>query len=270
MASEIGLGAFLYKRVFRPVLFRSRLARRSMMGYADSGTNFDYIYRNVPTGYTRFGKVIDSVLLNLPASKATRDRQATFTLILKDEITRNIVGKKRTRIVDLASGLARYLLEAITDEIRPHVQVLCLDVDPRVKFGGQKLAKGRPILFARADVFRLGRYQKLCRKVGWNPNVVIASGLYANYGEVMFKQSIREIYEVLEPGGFFIFDWLIRNPSQRLLEQLAITRSGKPWVMSYGSSDRVVQLVREAGFVNCVSDLDRWRMYMIYRTRKAL
>ena len=259
---------FLYQRILRPILFGSRLARRSMMGHADSGINFDYIYKNSPTGYTRFGKLVDSVLLNLPASRATRNRQKTFARILKDEIATNIEIGRITRIVDLASGLARYLLEALSNKVKPSVEVLCIDMDQRVKLNGKKMAQGHPIIFIKGNAFRLGKLRKLSGKTGWKPNVIVASGLYANYGEEAFKQSISEIYETLEPGGLFVFDWVVHNPSQQLLERLAVTRSGKPWIMSYGSRDRIIQLVKHRGFTSCLTESDRWGMYIIFRARK--
>ena len=66
---------FFYKRLVKPIIFTSRLGRKSMFGYADSGINFDHIYLNEAKGYTRIGRLVDRVLLSLPVAKATRYRK---------------------------------------------------------------------------------------------------------------------------------------------------------------------------------------------------
>ncbi|MCF7869885.1 MAG: class I SAM-dependent methyltransferase family protein [Candidatus Omnitrophica bacterium] len=130
---------FFYTRIIKPIFFTSRLGRKTMFGYADSGLNFDHIYRNEAKGYTRFGKLVDRVLLSLPACRATRHRKERVIDILRKEIDKNISKDRKTRIVDLASGPARYLVELITEDIEKSVEALCLDINPHSLSYGKKL-----------------------------------------------------------------------------------------------------------------------------------
>ena len=89
---------FIYKRIIKNLIYSSRLGRRSALGYADSGINFDHIYQNNPKGYNRFGVIVDRLLLNLPGCKATRERFKKIKRILEDEFRRNVQRNVKTKI----------------------------------------------------------------------------------------------------------------------------------------------------------------------------
>src|SRR3989338_3880643 len=166
-----------YDRIIKNLIFTSRLGRRSMMGYADSGVNFDYIYRNTAVGYTKFGKVVDKILLSLPAAKAVRERKNIILDMLRKEAKKNRSNQKKSRVVDLAAGAARYLLELIDDsDNRDWVEALCFDIDKNSISHGARLSGNKPILYKKANVFRLGHYKKLSQKVKWKPNIIVVSG----------------------------------------------------------------------------------------------
>jgi len=259
---------FYYNNIIRNIIFPSRIARRSMFGYANSGMNFDYIYRNIATGYTRLGKLIDRLLLNLPSARATRDRKEKIVKIIKKEIRNNISINKKTKIVDLGSGPARYLIEAITREDKDYVEALCLDIDPKSIQRGRQLARDCSIVYKLGNVFRLGPYKRLSRKVEWRPNVVIASGLYLYYDDNFFKMSIKEIFEELEENGLFVFDNLVDNPNKQLLSRLGITKSGKHWSFYYRTPDMVKEYLSESGFRHLEILPDKWNMYILYKAKK--
>ena len=98
---------FWYKVILKNLLSLSKLGRTSIKGGADSGLNFDHMYRNNPKGITVFGKFVDRVLLNLPSVKATRQRKEVIIKILQNEVANNLILNKKSRILDLASGPAR-------------------------------------------------------------------------------------------------------------------------------------------------------------------
>ena len=116
-----------YFAVIQKALYLSRLGRRSMLGYADSGANFEYIYMDKPKGYNFFGKLVDWFLLNLPSAKATRARKNMFCQLLSKEIDKNKENNKKTKIVDLACGVSRYTLEAINEEHCNFVEAVALE-----------------------------------------------------------------------------------------------------------------------------------------------
>ncbi len=263
------LDNFFYRRIVRPLLFTSRLGRKSMFGYADSGLNFDHIYRNEAKGYMRFGRLIDKILLNLPSAKATRHRKAKIIEIQKTEIKKNIFFGRKTRIVDLASGPGRYLIEAITDENKNHVEALCLDIDKRNLEFGKKLAGEKPLLFKRANALRLGHFKKLSEKTAWIPNLVLCSGLYEYLNDAEVKKSINDIFSSLNKEGLFVFVTQMDSPSRKLIEKLGKVKGGKSWVLFYRKPDTLKSWMAEAGFKEINAEIDPWKMYVLYSGRKS-
>ncbi len=260
-----------YSRIVKPVIFTSRLGRRSMFGYADSGLNFDHIYGNKAKGYNRFGKAVDRILLNLPACKATRYRKERIIKILDEEIKKNISRGKKTRIVDLASGPARYLVDLMTDDLKNQAEALCLDIDLHSLNYGKKIAGSRPILYKKSNILKIGsHYKRFSINKRWHPNIVIASGFYEYIDDELANAALRLINGFLEPGGLLLLITQRDSPNRKLIEKVGLTKSGKKWVLFYREPELIKQWIREAGYKNIGIEVDPWRMYVFYTARKAL
>ena len=239
-----------------------------MFGYADSGINFDHIYKNHPSGYRWPGTFIDRLLLGLPACKATRNRKIQLMAILKKEIKENLSERKTTKIVDLASGPSRYLFE-LMDETKAGVEALCLDTDWRSINYGRSLAKGKPIMYRRINVFRVNKLQKLIETTGWRPNIVLVSGLYEYHPDSAVKKSLYDIEHSLELGGLILFFCQADNPSKKLMKKLGRTKGGTPWTLFYRKPNELQAWMAEAGFTDINISVDRWGMYLTCCGRKS-
>lgn len=259
---------FFYKKIVRRIIFNSRVGRKSMMGYADSGINFDYLYRNCASGYTVFGKLIDRILLNLPSAKATQKRKENIEKLIRAKIQRNRSNGKKTRIVDLACGCSRYLVDAVSDADKAWVEALCIDRDENALQYGRKLAGDKPILYRRADLSKLPRYRGISRKLQWKPNLVIASGLFTYYDDAFFKYICSEVHSYLEDGGVFLFDSFEYNPSDKLFKKLGLTKGGTPWVLRWRSRDYIASLIKETPFSDVHFSLDEWGIFILATARK--
>lgn len=239
-----------------------------MFGYADSGLNFDHIYRNKAKGYTKFGLIVDKILLNLPAAKATRYRKARIVGKLREEIERNITQGKKTKIVDLASGPSRYLVEAITDQNKDHVEGLCLDIERRNLEFGKKIAINKPLLFKKANVLNLSHFKQLSKKVAWIPNLVLCSGLYEYLEDAEVKKSLNEIISSLDTHGLLLFITQMNNPNKKLIEKLGKTKKEKSWVLFYRKPAVLKEWMDRAGFSEINIEIDPWKMYVFCSGRK--
>lgn len=258
-----------YSRIVRPVIFTSRLGRKSMFGYADSGINFDHIYINKAKGYNKFGKAVDRVLLNLPACKATRYRKEKIVKILNEEIKRNMSYGQKTRIVDLASGPARYLVDLITDDLKDYVEALCLDIDLHSLSYGKKIAGSRPILYKKSNILKMGSHYKwLSTNIKWQPNIVVASGFYEYINDELAVSTLKLIDGFLRPGGLLLIITQRDSPSRKLIEKVGITKSGKKWLLFYREPALIKKWITEAGYKNIKIEVDPWRMYVFYAARK--
>lgn len=258
---------FFYTRILRGLLFTSRLGRKSMMGYADSGINFDYIYKNTPSGYIKIGRFIDKILLNLPAARATRNRKDTIIKILQEEINKNKEQRKMTRILDLASGPARYIVELINDDNKDLVEVLCVDINKRALKIGKELAGGRPIMYRNVNVFKMERYKRFSERKGWKPNVILASGLYEYLDDESVKKLLKESVAGIDRNGLMLIITQRSNPNRKLIEQLGRVKTGEPWKLFYRDNGVLENWLKQAGLRDIAITVDSWGMYVFCRGR---
>ncbi len=260
---------FFYNGIVRPIIFTSRLGRKTMFGYANSGINFDHIYGNKAKGYTRFGKIIDKILLRLPACKATQNRKEKIITILNKEIQKNISLNKKTRIVDIASGPARYLVDLIAQDMTNNIEALCFDIDMHSLDYGKKIAGDKPILYKKSDVLKIGGHHKFfSKKKDWKPNVIIASGFFEYINDETSVAILKNILDFLEKDGFLLLITQKDSPNRKLIEHVGITNDKKKWVLFYRDQKIVEGWLTKLGYQNVVSEIDPWNMYVFYEGRK--
>jgi SAM-dependent methyltransferase len=189
--------------------------------------------------------------------------------IINEEIRSNLKNTNKTRIVDIASGPATYLIEAINKANENWVEILCLDSDRRAITLGKKFASNKPFLFKRANAARLQPYIRFSNKVGWRPNLVLASGLIFYYEDDFAKKIFKEVYDSLDRNGLFLFDNLIGNPNRRLLSKVGVMRSGKAWDFYYRAPSQIKSWLSSVGFSKIDYIADKWNMYVLYKARKG-
>lgn len=260
---------FIYKVVIKNILLLSRLGRNSISGWADTGLNFDHMYKNKPEGRFLIGRFIDRVLLNLPAVKATRNRKTNILKILYNEIENNRLVGKKTKILDIASGPSRYLNELISDENKGYIEGVCLDRDANSLKEGRGLARDKPIRYIRADVFKLDHLVRFSKGISWEPNIVIVSGLYVYVEDGLVKKSLKDIFSCLERDGLVIFCSQLDNPSKKLMGKVCTTHVGKSWKLYYRTPRQLRRLMIEIGYKYNIISLDPIGMYELCTGRKV-
>jgi hypothetical protein len=259
---------FFYHKVAKPLISLSKLGRASIMGRSDSGLNFDHMYRNKPKGITVFGRFVDKVLLNLPSVKATRHRKDIIIKILENEIKNNVLFGKKTKILDIASGPARYLTELITNANQDKLEVICLDRDRRAINFGKVLAGKGPVRYSKVNIFKLDRLKRFSNKILWKPDIIISSGLFEYLKDDEVKKILADVYSNIENGGLFIFATQKNNPSKELMSEICVTQSGSPWELTYREPDILRKWIIDAGFKAVIISVDQWGMYEFCTGRK--
>jgi len=239
-----------------------------MKGEADSGLNFDHMYRNHPKGISGFGKFVDRLLLNLPSVKATRNRKEIIIKILENEIINNFILGKKTRILDAASGPARYLVELLEGNRQYNIEVLCIDKDIRSLNFGRILAGKKPIRYARVDVLHARHLKRLSKRIHWKPNIIIISGLFEYKDDNFVKNILKEAYENIEYEGLFLFISQVDNPTKKLMSKVGVTSEGKSWELIYRKPEIFRIWLLQMGFKSVIISVDRWGMYEFCTCRK--
>lgn len=262
---------FFYKVLLKNLLKTSRLGHGVVVTGAESGENFERIYNNRPEGNFLIGKFVDKALLNLPAAKATRGRKDIIKNFVWNEICNNKLASNKTRILDLASGGARYLRELQSEHNDGSVESVCIDKDKGCVALGKRLLKEEAvnnIKFIRGDIFKAEHLHSLSSKLNWKPNVIIASGLFIYFNNETVADMIKGVYDVLPKGGIIIFQSYESLTSRKLMRKTMSTSDGEDWTLYYRKPDYWRNLLREMKFQDIVITRDKWQMNNICVARK--
>jgi len=171
------------------------------------------------------------------------------------------------RILDIASGPGRYVLETVHKMSRLPSTVLLRDYKPENVEAARRLAKDlgvENVTAVEGDAFDRTSLAAIRPK----PTVAIVSGLYelfpANHGVL---NSLRGIADALEPGGYLIYTNQPWHPQVELIARTLTNREGKPWIMRRRTQAEMDELVRTAGFEKLGQKTDQWGIFTVSLAR---
>ncbi|WP_137973914.1 bifunctional alpha/beta hydrolase/class I SAM-dependent methyltransferase [Pseudomonas sp. F(2018)] len=231
----------------------------------DSGSTLDYVYRNTPSGKGGLGRLIDQNYLNSIGWRGIRQRK-----VHAEELLRLAMGKLReadkgVRIVDIAAGHGRYILESLQGmEHRPDAILLRDYSDINVRDGSALIEQkglGDIARFVKGDAFDKADLAALDPK----PTLAVVSGLYELFGSnQMVGDSLAGLAAAVEEGGYLIYTGQPWHPQLELIARaLTSHREGQPWVMRRRSQAEMDQLVAAAGFRKLEQRIDEWGIFSV-------
>ena len=259
----------LYWRTTRAGLrLGSSLADGVKLGFDtgfDSGSTLDYVYRNQPSGKSPIGRLIDQNYLNSIGWRGIRQRK-----LHAEELLRLAMGKLReqsrgVRIVDIAAGHGRYILEALEGMEQKPDSILLRDYsDINVRDGGALIEqKGLSDIarFVKGDAFDRADLAALEPK----PSLAVVSGLYELFGSnQMVGDSLAGLAAAVEEGGYLVYTGQPWHPQLELIARaLTSHRGGEAWVMRRRSQAEMDQLVEAAGFRKITQRIDEWGIFSV-------
>ncbi len=228
-----------------------RLSRGIQVGWQsgfDSGQSLDHVYRNRAEGFTPLGQLIDRIYLNSPGWRGIRQRKHHVNVMLDRAIDQTNKNDEPVRLLDIAAGPGRYVLEAIEKHSCIDISAVLCDQDEQSLAEGRSLAKLRGIEcvdYRASDAF--DRQSIACHNP--RPNIAIVSGLYElfpNNGPVL--ESLRGLADSLPEGGVLIYTNQPWHPQQELIARVLRNREGASWIMRCRSQTEMDQLVESVGF----------------------
>jgi alpha-beta hydrolase superfamily lysophospholipase len=259
----------LYWRATRASLrLGSTLADGVKLGFDtgfDSGSTLDYVYRNQPSGKSPIGRLIDQNYLNSIGWRGIRQRK-----LHAEELLRLAMGKLReqgrgVRIVDIAAGHGRYILEALEGMDSKPDSILLRDYsDINVRDGSALIEqKGLSDIarFVKGDAFDREDLAALEPK----PSLAVVSGLYELFGSnQMVGDSLAGLAAAVEEGGYLVYTGQPWHPQLELIARaLTSHRGGEAWVMRRRSQAEMDQLVEAAGFRKLTQRIDEWGIFSV-------
>lgn len=235
----------------------------------DSGSTLDYVYRNTPAGAGPLGRLIDRQYLDAIGWKGIRQRKLHIEELLRSALARLQAAGVPARILDIAAGHGRYVLEALAGA-EPPESILLRD------FSHLNVDQGSALIAAKglADIARFERGDAFDRAsvaaVTPKPTLGIVSGLYELFPDNdMVAASLAGMADAVAPGGYLIYTGQPWHPQLELIARaLTSHRGGQAWVMRRRTQAEMDQLVRDAGFEKIDQRIDQWGIFTVSLARR--
>jgi alpha-beta hydrolase superfamily lysophospholipase/SAM-dependent methyltransferase len=282
-ADRLGYTQDEYQRLRRPgrvhfALVRwlmkgpGRLSRGIGLGWKhgfDSGVMLDYVYENRARGVTPLGRLIDRLFLNATGWRGIRVRRALLEKALRSTLEQAHACGRPVRLLDIAAGPGRYVLETIRRLDTIPISAVLRDnkqenLDAAARLRDQLgLAN---VTVTHGDAFD----RAALAAVRPRPTVAIVSGLYELFADnEPVLRSLCGLAEVLEPGGHLLYTNQPWHPQIEFIARVLTNREGQPWVMRRRTQAEMDALVRRAGFEKVSQEIDPCGMFTVSVARRV-
>jgi len=230
----------------------------------DSGSTLDYVYRNTPQGLGPLGRAIDRQYLNSIGWRGIRQRKLHVEELLRVAIRRLRAAGKPVRLMDIAAGHGRYILDPLDGDTKPDA-VLLRDYSRINVEAGQRLIADRGLgdiaRFEQGDAFD----GEALEKVEPRPSLGVVSGLYELFADnAMVRRSLAGLAAAIPAGGYLVYTNQPWHPQLELIARaLTSHREGQAWVMRRRTQAEMDQLVAAAGFRKLEQRIDEWGIFSV-------
>lgn len=234
----------------------------------DSGKTLDYVYENKPDGITPLGRLMDRNYLESVGWRGIRERGENLKAALRETIQRVDASGRDVRILDVAAGLGRYVMDVLAEKPDRRATALLRDFTPANVEAGIRAAAARNlgnVTFVQGDAFNEQSIRDLTPK----PTIAIVSGLYELFPEnAQVIASLRGIAAALEPDGFLIYTGQPWHPQVEMIARTLTNRDGKPWIMRRRTQAEMDELVRSVGLSKIDESVDSYGIFTVSTAQK--
>ncbi|MGD9127986.1 MAG: bifunctional alpha/beta hydrolase/class I SAM-dependent methyltransferase [Planctomycetia bacterium] len=235
----------------------------------DSGASLDYVYQNRSQGFTPFGRLIDRIYLNSPGWTGIRERRENLKTLLLEAIESLRKQNRPIRILDVAAGHGRYVLEAVRQAGGDDIAVHLRDSEPSNVDAAAAVARELGVENVTCEVGDAFDRESLT-SIEPRPNLVIVSGLYELFPENdPIRDSLSGISAGIEEGGYLVYTNQPWHPQQEFIARVLDNREGKPWIMRCRSQAEMDQLVERVGFQKTGMLLDEDGIFTVGIAKKV-
>jgi alpha-beta hydrolase superfamily lysophospholipase/SAM-dependent methyltransferase len=230
----------------------------------DSGLSLDYVYKNKPRGFGPVGRLIDKSYLNSPGWRGIRQRRTNLEKTLRDLVFKVHRENRPVRILDIAAGAGRYVIETIRGLPEIPINATLCDYKQENVNAARSLADALDlngtIVTRRGDAFDRESLAKIEPRV----TIGIVSGLYELFpSNDAVLNSLRGLADAIEPGGFLIYTNQPWHPQLEFIAHVLRNREGERWIMRRRTTAEMDELVRIAGFEKIDMEIDQWGMFTV-------
>jgi alpha-beta hydrolase superfamily lysophospholipase/SAM-dependent methyltransferase len=248
-----------------------RLSRGVRLGWQtgfDSGQSLDYVYENRPQGTAGIGKLIDKLYLESIGWRGIRQRKVNLEALLREAIDRVQKEGQPVRLLDVATGCGRYILDTIKSLPQVEISALLRDYTPANLEAGRRLAQEMGLAgvrFEQGDAFD----EESLATIAPAPNVAVVSGLYELFPDnKLVSRSLRGIARSMREEGYLIYTGQPWHPQVEMIARVLINRDGRPWIMRRRTTEEMDDLVRAAGFEKLAMKIDEYGIFTVSLARR--
>jgi alpha-beta hydrolase superfamily lysophospholipase len=249
-----------------------RLSRGIALGWKhgfDSGFMLDYIYKNRAQGTTFIGRIIDRIFLNAIGWRGIRVRRVLLQQALRSIMLQTHGQGLPVRLLDIASGPGRYVLETLHELRDIPASIALRDYRQENLDAAAKLRDGLGLVnvtMALGDAF----HRASLAAVRPRPTIALVSGLYElTPSNEPVLASLCGIADAMESGGHLIYTNQPWHPQIEFIARVLTNRENQPWIMRRRSQAEMDELVREAGFEKLSQDIDPWGMFSVSLAKRT-
>lgn len=249
-----------------------RLSRGIHLGCThgfDSGVMLDYIYRNQAQGLTPLGRLIDRVYLNAIGWRGIRVRRMLLERTLRSLIEATLAAGTPVRLLDIAAGAGRYVLETMQHLPTIRIAAVLRDYKPENFNAASQLRDELGLTNVTVELGDAFDRASLAA-VKPRPTIAIASGIYELFPEnEPVLRSLRGLADAVTPGGHLIYTNQPWHPQIEFIARVLTNREGKPWIMRRRTQMEMDELVRAAGFEKVSQEIDPWGIFTVSAARRV-
>jgi len=237
-------------------------------GY-DSGVMLDYIYENRAQGVTPLGRLIDRGYLNAIGWRGIRVRRQLLEQALRSLIEQTHAAGRPVRLLDIASGPGRYVLETLHKLNTIPVSAVLRDYKQENLDAAARLRDQlglADIAVTPGDAFDRAALAAVTPR----PTIAIVSGLYELFphNEPVLR-SLRGLADAVEPGGHLVYTNQPWHPQVEFIARVLTNREGQPWIMRRRTQAEMDELVHTAGFEKVSQEVDPWGIFTVSVARRV-
>jgi hypothetical protein len=250
--------------------FLSRGVRLGHLTGFDSGSTLDYVYRNEAQGLGPIGRAVDRNYLDSIGWRGIRQRKLHVEELIRVAMARLREAGTAVRVMDIAAGHGRYVLEALESGGERPDSILLRDYSNlNVESGARLIAEkklGEIARFVKGDAFDA---EDLAR-VEPRPTLGIVSGLYELFPDnAMVGRSLKGMAAAIGPGGYLVYTGQPWHPQLELIGRaLTSHRAGQAWIMRRRTQAEMDELVATAGFRKLEQRIDEWGIFTVSLARR--
>ncbi len=213
----------------------------------DSGKSLDYVYKNQPQGRLVLGKILDQGYLEAVGWRGIRQRKTDMQQALIALIEQHPKDQP-LRILDIATGSGRYVLEILKRYQDRDIQATLRDFLPQNLADAEQLAQSlalkQQVSFEVRDAFSEASYPALAEPF----DIVIVSGLYELFSDNnLIAKSLAGISQQIAEGGHLVYTGQPWHPQLELIANTLNNHRGEMWVMRPRPQAEMDALVQIAG-----------------------